>query len=305
MGTTYSVKIVKDRLETPSNLKAEIDSILLEVNRQMSTYIPESEISRFNSSEATEWFPVSIDFAKVVDKTKQIGMETEGALDLTIGPLVNLWGFGPDQKPVSIPSEQDIADAKQKVGLNKIEVRTNPPALKKSIPELYCDLSASAKGFGVDKLSEFISNLNFENFLIEIGGEIRVSGKNQLNNAWKIGIADPDLPGEINEVVSLKDMAMATSGDYWNYFEEDGIRYSHTIDSRTGKPITHKLASVTVLNESCMIADAYATAINVMGPEKGFEFAEKMKLPAYFIVRDNKGFIKRSTKLFDLHIKKI
>ncbi len=306
MGTTYSVKIVSSDPSLSPNielLKSRVDSILIEVNRQMSTYIQSSEITRFNTSHSLDWQPVSFDLAYVIDKTRTIGLASDGALDLTIGPLVNLWGFGPDQKPLEIPSELEINTARESTGLDKIEVRLESPAIKKTVKALSCDLSATAKGFGVDKVAQFLESLDYNNFLVEIGGEVNVKGKNHLNLSWKIGIADPDTPGSIEKVVSLENMAMATSGDYWNYFEENGIRYSHTIDPITGRPITHKLASVTVIDSTCLTADGYATAIDVMGPEKGLEFAIKMKLPVYLIVRDKKGFSTRSTKYFDDFIK--
>lgn len=301
MGTTYSVKIVKSE-QSPdielSILKGKIDSVLIEVNNQMSTYIPESEISLFNKYDKTEWFEISQDFAFVLDESIKICELTNGSLDITVEPIVNIWGFGPEQRPKLIPSDEEISERMKFVGFDKLEVKLNSPAVKKDIPELEVDLSSTAKGFGVDKVYELIKDFGYQNFMVEIGGEVRTSGTNHKNEYWKIGVSEADQSGGINKVISLSNLAMATSGDYWNYFEEDGIRYSHTIDPTTGKPITHKLASVTVIDSNCMRADGLATGIFVMGPVKGYEFAIAKELPAYFIVKSDTGFITKESPKF-------
>jgi len=302
MGTTYSVKIVKDVRQNPpvnfETLSPKIDSLLLAVNRQMSTYMQDSEISRFNQFQDTSWFPISEDFAKVLLASYQICEASNGAFDFTVGPLVNLWGFGPENRDEMIPTDQEISERKSKVGYQKIKIRLNPPAVKKAMPGMYCDLSATAKGFGVDKLAEYFESLNFANYLVEIGGEVRAKGVNERGETWVIGIQTPDESRGIQKIVRLEDNAMATSGDYFNYYEVDGKRYSHTIDPLTGKPITHKLASVSVMQKSCMIADGLATAIDVLGPEKGFVFARKRKLPVFMIVRGATGFEEKMTPEF-------
>jgi len=301
MGTTYSVKIVKSE-QSPgleiSSLKEKIDSVLIEVNNQMSTYIPESEISLFNKNKKTEWFEISNDFAFVLDESIKICELTNGSLDITVEPIVNIWGFGPEQRPELIPSDEEISERMKFVGYKKLEVKLNPPAVRKNIPGLEVDLSSTAKGFGVDKVYELLKDFGYQNFMVEIGGEIRTSGKNQKNGYWKIGISEADQSGGINKVILLSNSAMATSGDYWNYFEENGIRYSHTIDPATGKPITHKLASVTVIDSTCLRADGLATGIFVMGPENGYEFALEKELPVYFIVKSDTGFISIETPKF-------
>jgi len=293
MGTTYSVKIVAGGNSpdiNPDALKKKIDSVLVEVNNQMSTYIPESEISRFNQYTGSEWFNISNDFAFVLDESIRLGKLTGGSLDITVGPLVNIWGFGPDQRPRKIPTDEEISSSMKLIGLDKVEVNLNTPSVRKNINGLKVDLSATAKGFGVDKVVELLKDLGYTNIMVEIGGEVRVSGLNNKNEAWKIGISTPNQSGELNRVVPLNEMAMATSGDYWNYFEENGIRYSHTIDPVTGRPITHKLASVTVFDATCLRADGLATGIFVMGPERGYKFAVDMELPVYMIVKKGNGF---------------
>jgi len=304
MGTSYSVKVIQVESSPnyePGVLKAKVDSVLVEVNNQMSTYIPESEISQFNTYNETEWFDISNDFAFVLDQSIKLCKLTNGNLEITIGPVVNLWGFGPEQRPHTIPTDDDIKDRMQSVGIDNLELRLDPPAIKKDIPHLMVDLSSTAKGFGVDKVFELLTELGYKDVMVEVGGEVRASGKNQKNELWKIGISTPDQSGGIEKVVPLSDIAMATSGDYWNYFEEDAIRYSHTIDPTTGRPITHKLASVTVFNSTCMQADGLATGIFVMGPKKGYDFAVKQELAIYMIVKNDTGFkIVKSPKFTEL-----
>lgn len=303
MGTTYSVKVVIDQSTVQLNeivLKEKIDSVLVEVNRQMSTYIPTSEISVFNNLESNKWFEISEDFAFVLSESINICKLSGGSLDITVGPLVNIWGFGPDQRPRKIPSENEIDSAMQLVGFQNLNVKLDPPSVMKDIANLEIDLSSTAKGFGVDKVFNFLERVGYKNLMIEIGGEVRTAGLNHKNEKWKIGISEADHSGAINKVVQLSDLSMATSGDYWNYFEENGIRYSHTIDPTTGRPITHKLASVTVFDSTCLRADGFATALYVMGPEKAYDFAIELELPIYMIVKKDTGFeIVKSPKFIE------
>ena len=308
MGTTYSIKIVYDSdFYSKSdfyNLKFSVDSILTDINRQMSTYIEDSELSQFNNLNDTAWFPVSSDFAYVLQRSVDIGKMTEGALDITVGPLVNLWGFGPVKKGRSIPPQEKIIEMLENTGLDYIKVDTVLSRIKKYKAGIYCDLSSTAKGYAVDKIAGYLSELKWDNYLVEIGGEVRAYGKNQNREYWNIGIAEPGSISEPFYVVSLNNLAMATSGDYWNYFEQDGIRYSHTIDPRTGYPIKHNLASVTILSKSCLEADGLATAIDVLGPEEGFQFAYEKNIAAYFIVRNHDNYSTEQTPEFASMTKK-
>ncbi len=306
MGTTYMVKFAPgDKLASTdmNTLKrdttADIEKVLKAVNMQMSTYINESEISRFNRHDQMDWFAVSPDTAQVVAESLKISEASGGAFDVTVGPLINLWGFGADGTPQKIPSENEIRDVMKRTGYKGISVRLSPPALKKENPEIYCDLSAIAKGFGVDKVVQYLDSKGFPAYLVEIGGEVRAKGKRDGTNPWRVGIASPDGGSALQRVLKLENHSMATSGDYFNYFEKDGVRYSHTIDPTTGRPITHKLASVTVIHPSCMTADAYATAIDVMGPDKGYELAVKARLPVFMIIRSGDKFVIKMTAEFD------
>lgn len=298
MGTTYSVKIFDPpELE---DIQFEIDATLRSVNDQMSTYLQTSEITRFNQSKSTDWFDVSGDFASVVQYAQRVSQKTDGAFDITVAPLVNAWSFGPEEKKHQLPGDAQINQLKQNVGYQRLQVRMDPPALKKSQPELTIDLSAIAKGHGVDRVVEFLNQRGAENVFVEIGGEVRVSGS-KAGQWWKVGIQVPDVDAtEVMIAHSLntgggRDLAMATSGDYRNFFEVDGVRYSHTIDPRTGRPVEHHLASVSVIGETCMQADAWATAINVLGAEAGRKLAEQENLDVLLVNRADGGYQKLAT----------
>jgi len=304
MGTSYSIKIVAKL--TPShkkNLQLSIDSTLIDINKKMSTYITDSELLKFNTSKDTNWIKVSKDLAMVISEALEISKASNGMYDITIGPLVNLWGFGPDIKNEKIPTQKEVDDKKKDIGFENILVNLEESKIKKKKPNIYCDLSSIAKGYGVDKVGLLFEKFGFNNYMVEIGGEVRTKGKNGKNEKWKIGIATPTNDG-LEKIVNLSNYSMATSGDYLNYFEENGVRYSHTINPKTGKPITHKLASVTVIYNNCSYADAYATAIDVMGPDEGYKFALQQNLPIFMIVRENNSFIEKMTPQFKKFIKK-
>lgn len=306
MGTWYNIKYIpveKEALDNSDFIKAGVDSTLEQVNQQMSTYDPNSEISIFNSSGDTTWHSVSTDFANVVSIAQLISDQSDGAFDITVGPLVNLWGFGPEDRKRVIPDEEDIQLARRLVGYKNLLVRINPSALKKKIPGLYIDLSSIAKGYGVDRAGGFLESRGIYNYMVEIGGEIKTSGSNG-GNPWKIGIQTPDDTRGLEAILKLSGESVATSGDYHNYFEQDGKRYSHTIDPKSGMPITHKLASISVIYPNCTGADAYATAIDVMGPTLGLEFARKMKLSAFFIVKGEGKFKEKMTRSFNKYLSK-
>lgn len=304
MGTFYEVKIVRNY--PPSSrpdielIRSGIEKVLDSVNNQMSTYIEDSELSKFNRFNGTDWFEVSEDLASIIAHSLLISEKSGGAFDITVGPLVNLWGFGPIERNGSyVPDEKEIKQARQSVGYKKLSVKQSTPSIKKEIGTVYGDLSAIAKGFAVDKISEYLDSAGMTDYLVEIGGEIRTHGKNHLGEPWQVGISTSDGSLGVQKVVSLEGMSIATSGDYRNYFEKEGVRYSHTIDPRTGKPITHNLASVTVVHDSCMTADALATAIMVLGPVDGFNFALQEKLSVFMIIKEEGTFTEKMTPGFE------
>ena len=292
MGTTYSIKY-RPAQDTPSleAMQVEVDALLAEINRTMSTYDPESELSRFNRLRTTDWVSASDSLRAVLKTALEIGAESEGAFDITVGPLVNLWGFGPDVHPDRIPLESDIAAARMRSGLDKVTLSEDQPAIRKHRPDVFLDLSGIAKGYGVDRVAELMTARGIEHYMVEIGGEIRVHGLKDRETPWRIAIEKP-LPGErsVHTMLALSDMALATSGNYRNFFDIDGRRYSHTIDPTTGRPVDHHLVSVTVLAETSMRADAWATAFQVLGPERGMAVAERHNLPVLFVVEHDGQF---------------
>ncbi len=286
MGTTYSVKLAQAPSRVVlSALHEDVTATLESVNRQMSTYRPDSELSGFNAAEAGIWVPVSADTLTVVETGLRIGRLTAGAFDPTIAPMVDLWGFGPGNRLQNVPSSDKIAAARRSVGHGLVETREGPPALTKRLSDVGLDLSGVAKGFGVDKVAELLQAKGVENYLVEIGGELRGRGSGPGGRPWRIGIEKPTaLPGDIQRIIDLKDAALATSGDYRLFFEQAGRRYAHIIDPSTGQPVTHGLASVTVVAATTMEADALSTSLLVLGPEAGMRFATEQGVAAYFIV---------------------
>jgi thiamine biosynthesis lipoprotein len=302
MGTLYTVKIVGRgaiSAERLSELQDGIESILNEINCQMSAYDSLSEISAFNHSRDTAWFGISSDFAVVVDSSLEVCRLSEGALDITVAPLVNLWGFGPENVPQRMPSQAQLDSALNEIGYDKLEVRLSPPAIRKVNMNVSCDLAAVAKGYAVDRIASYLSGAGHTDYLVEIGGEIKATGRNAEGMGWHVGIKTPDTTSAIQQTVTLHNQAMATSGSYLNYFEKDGVRYSHLIDPRTGSPIEHHLVSVSVVHESCLFADAMATAISVAGPDDGYELAVRLKLAVFLIVREDDRYTELMTTEFE------
>ncbi len=285
MGTTYHIRVVGPASERADELQAEIDRLLLEVNRQMSTYDPESELSRFNAYRGTDPFPVSPHTARVTARALEISALSGGAFDPTVGPLVELWNFGKGRKAPRIPTDAEIAERQKRIGYQNLHVQLDPPALQKDRPDLEVDLSAIAKGFGVDVCAEWLATQpDVTGAMVEIGGEVRTFGTRPDGNPWRISILKPvEHTMETYRVVELESESLATSGNYRNFFEIDGVHYSHTIDPATGRPITHQLASISVLAEDCMTADGWATAISVLGEQAGLALAERIGLAVYLI----------------------
>lgn len=300
MGTSFTVKasVVPQSVDQQA-LKQQIKSLLHEINSSMSTYIETSEISGINRSSSTDWQDVSPHLFEVLKAAQKISKLTQGAFDISIAPLVNLWGFGPDEMTYTVPEEGEIKQQLNQIGYQHLLLSDKADKIKKMIPSLILDLSALAKGYAVDQVALLMERSNISSYLVEIGGEIRLKGKNVDGKLWRIAIEKP-MPDNrvIHKVLPISNTAMATSGDYRNYFEKDGIRFSHTIDPRTGYPVTHKLASVTILSENTMEADALATAIMVLGPNDGYQLAEKKQIAALFLIKTGTGYEEKSTSEF-------
>lgn len=302
MGSTWIVKIPESALDGKNvdGLFAGAKAVLEAVNEEMSTYRPSSELSRFNASSSTDWQTVSSDLAAVVERSLSIGAESNGALDVTLGPVVNLWGFGPGNPKREVPDDDALAAAMARTGLERLTFRADPAALKKTQASLYVDLSASAKGHGVDRVATFLESEGLEDYFVEVGGELRARGKKDDGSAWRVAIERPqDIGRGLQRIIEIGDRAVATSGDYRNFFKAEGRRFSHTIDPRTGRPVVHSLASVSVVHERCESADAWATALMVLGPEKGYAMAVDRDLVAFFIVRRESGFEELRSPAFD------
>jgi len=301
MGTTFSITIPK----LPSNvsvpkLSAGIEGILQQVNQQMSNWIQDSEISRFNQSSSTDWFEVSPATALVIEQSIRYSKESYGAFDVTVAPLIDAWGFGPQGREIDPPDEEQLAELRTITGTDKLEVRTDPPAIRKAVPEVSVNLSAIAKGYGVDAIAEYLEGLGIMDYLVEIGGEVRMGGRKVNGQKWRVGVERPKAgQRSLQKIVMLTDSAMATSGDYRNFIERNGQKYSHTIDPVSLKPITHRLASVTVMAKNCLEADAVATALMVMGPETGYDWAEKRQISALMLIHTESGFEERSTSAWN------
>jgi len=291
MGTTYNVKMVFDHPKSSAELntyRVVVEKSLDRVDSLMSTYRADSEVSILNNTPEGQSMSVSTQTYEVLDAAYNISRLTDGSFDITVGPLVDLWGFGPKYEHDKVPGSEEVFVAKSKVNWQAIKLNNGQVRRSQSVR---VDLSAIAKGYAVDQVALSLKQSKIVNYLIEVGGEISVSGFNKHKKPWVLGIEQPNISGrKAYTTISLKDNSLATSGDYRNYFEKDGERFSHTIDPKTGYPIKHSLASVSVIADSCMESDALATALMVMGEEKGYQFALKEGINAYFIFRKNETF---------------
>jgi len=302
MGTTYHISFISGNpAHKAEKIKANIDGLLEQINQQMSTYDPNSELSRINASRQTSPFVISRSLEVVVKRALEIAEQTDGVLDVTVGPLVNLWGFGPQARPEQVPTQAQLDAVLDEIGYQYIQVDNHQ--LTKLNPELYIDLSTIAKGYAVDRVARVLEQLSIHNYLVEIGGEMRIKGSKANSKPWRIAIEKPiSTERSIQRIIEPINMAVATSGDYRNYYEEDGVRYSHIIDPRTGKPIQHKLVSVTVLAETSMDADAYATALMVMGTEAAIAFAQRHDLAVMLVTREDQGFKEYTNPKFEAFV---
>lgn len=300
MGTTFSVKLVAPPADLDRQiLQQDIRRALERIEDLMSTYRASSELSAFNANLSTDWFGVSAELCASIEDALSICELTGGAFDVTVAPLVNLWGFGPDGIMLDVPTGDRVTEALTLVGHASLETRCATPALRKRHPGIVVDLSGWAKGYAVDEVAQLLDDRSLSDYLVEIGGEMRMRGQNASGEPWSVAIESPIAGARsVQKLIRLTDAAIATSGDYRNYFERDGVRYSHTIDPRTGRPVEHALASVTVIDESAAFADGMATGLLVLGSDAGLELAVSSDLAAYFLVRVADGFEERMTPAF-------
>lgn len=288
MGTTWSVTFTGTPRGGVPAFREAIESALEKVNDEMSTYRENSALSQFNAGDAETWHALPDGFLTVMQASIALSEASQGYFDVTVGPLVNLWGFGPDGRRNQAPDQDMIDQRLQRVGWQQLVLedgRLYQPG------GLYVDLSAIAKGYGVDQVMDVATAAGLRNALVDIGGDLRAMGHRPDGQPWRIGIEKPEAGvRDIAMIVGVDNVALVSSGDYRNFFEDNGEWYSHTIDPTTGYPVTHQLASVTVVHpDSAMLADGHATAILAMGPEKGLRYAEDNELAVLLIVRTNKG----------------
>ncbi|WP_236631685.1 FAD:protein FMN transferase [Endozoicomonas numazuensis] len=321
MGTTYSITYASPPFShSVDDVKQQVDALLEAVNDSMSTYRNDSELMQFNRSEIGKPFKASDELVDLVERSLVISRLSDGAYDVTVGPLVNLWGFGPsdadkqpadhtaepseasDKKapefiewmmknhPAELPSDKEIAEARAKVGYQAIIADTRNDQLTRT-KDVFVDLSSIAKGFGVDKVAFLLESEGIKSYLVEIGGEVKVGDPKPDGSAWKLGIRGPAMTGSQPAlIVALQNKAMATSGDYLNYFEVDGQKYSHTINPKTGHPEIGRLAEVAVIHDNVAEADALATLFMVLGDKEGLKLANREGIAAHFTYHTDKGF---------------
>lgn len=290
MGSTYTIKYVYNATTPAADaVGVVVQSILDEVDRQMSTYRLDSDIARFNQSPANTCMQMPQPVLELAQYGYELSRSSDGAFDLTLGPLLDLWGFGPQARGKRVPSADDIATAKAKVGYQ--HVRVVDDQLCKDA-DVKVEFNSIAAGYTVDRISQRFNELNIDSYMIEVTGELLAKGLKPDGSPWRIALEQPLGDGQrvIQRVLEIDGYGLNTSGDYRNYFEEDGVRFSHTIDPQVGAPISHSLASVTVVDRSTLHADGLGTLLLVLGPERGLAFAEEHKIAAFFIMRDGDGF---------------
>jgi thiamine biosynthesis lipoprotein len=289
--------------QTREALQTACQAILDRLENEMSTYRPTSDLSRFDRMHDADWFEVPQDLANVVWTAQRLSDETNGAFDITVAPLVNLWGFGPEPTGLrigQIPADDAIAAARQHVGYQRLHVRLAPPALRKDDPDVRIDLSAIAKGYAAGRIASALDAQGETDYLITVGGEVRAKGVSNTGRPWRVGIEVPTPDTRrILRQIELRDAACSTSGDYRNFFDVGAERFSHAIDPHTGRPARSAPASVSVIHPDSAYADAMATALMVLGQDEGYELAKRLNLPALFVTRAAGEFHFRATPEFE------
>jgi thiamine biosynthesis lipoprotein len=304
MGAGFSIKVVttQDDFETTSfdDVDRQIRAVLDRITRLMSTWDPESELSRFNRSTSLEPFPVAFDTFEVLRWSLDLSALSGGALDVTVGPLVEAWGFGPGGSRDTVPSDEEIGRLRAATGPGRLDLDASRRTVRKTRPDVRCDVSAIAPGYATDLLWTLLAERGFADFLVDVGGELRARGRNERGMPWQITLerATPGT-GRGERVVSLANRALTTSGDYRRYREVNGRRLAHILDPRTGRPLAHRLASVTVIDDLAVRADGLATALMVLGGDEGIALATKLNVAALFVERAGGGFSERTTPRFD------
>lgn len=303
MGTVWTAKIDRTGLVAgvdESLVSRRISERLEQLEQIFSTYRPDSELARFNRYAGRDWFPVAPEHAQVALESRRISALTAGAFDVTVLPLVELWGFGAQGGAGRIPPAVEVARARARVDWRRVELQENPPALRKARGDVAADFSSLAKGFAADEVGRLLVRLGFTRHLVQVGGDVKASGE-----GWPVAVERPlEAAREIEAVVTLSGDALSTSGDYRNYFRAGGRRYGHILDPRSGEPVQHALAAVSVIDPSCARSSALATALFVLGPDAGWRLAERERIAALFVVRAGDGFVRRMTPEFSRRLRR-
>lgn len=297
MGSTWSIKYVRQAgAPHQEEVRGEVEKILAEVDRQMSTYRSDSDIERFNQLPANRCQKMPASILELVRVGEQLSVQSDGSFDLTVAPLLNLWGFGPQAREEKVPTAQ-APPTRQRVGHGHLRIDGNQ-LCKDAAVEV--DFNSIAAGYAADTIAAKLEALGIHNFLVEVTGELKASGMKPDDSPWRIALEEPRDDQQVAErIVAIDGYGLSTSGDYRNYFEQDGQRFSHTFDARTGAPVSHTLASVTVIHPSALMADGLSTLLLILGPERGWDYAEKHDVGAFFVIRADTGFVTRTSHAFE------
>lgn len=303
-GTSYHITVVDSPASVDmAQLARQIDSELAAIDLCCSNYRDDSELAQLNAAPVGEPLAVGEHLFEVLTLALEVSWLSNGAFDVTVGELITLWGFGPaGSEKQHIPADESISEAQAHSGYQQLSLNLARNEVTRQ-GQLLIDLSAIAPGYTADRIAALLEGQGITRYMVEIGGELRVRGRNAKGKPWRIAIEQPDAPpGTVHRAIALEQGGIATSGDYRNYFEQDGQRFSHTLDPRSGRPITHALASVTVVAENAAYADALATALNVLGPDEALQLAEAQKLAVYLIVKRGDDFETRHSEAFAAYL---
>ncbi|MBL0844594.1 FAD:protein FMN transferase [Pseudomonas mediterranea] len=298
MGSHYSIQYVRHSLMPgPKAVQAEVEQILADVDRQFSTYRSDSDIERFNALPANSCQVMPAPVLELIGVGEQLSSQSDGAFDLTVEPLLNLWGFGPQSREEKVPSAEALAQVRQRVGHAHLRIEGDR-LCKDALVEV--DFNSIAAGYAVDRIAARLQALGIDSYLAEATGELKALGRKPDGSAWRVALEAPRDDQQVAErVIEVNGYGVSTSGDYRRYFEQDGTRYSHTLDASTGAPIRHKLASVTVIHPSALMADGLSTLLLILGPERGWDYAQKHDIGVFFVLRDKDRFVSRTNDTFE------
>jgi len=298
MGSTYSIKYVRRAgLPAPKDVQAVVEKILADVDQQMSTYRNDSDIERFNELPANRCQNMPEPVLGLIRVGEQLSEQSEGSYDLTVEPLLNLWGFGPQAREEKVPAAQALAEVRQRVGYQHLRI-DHDQLCKDAAVEV--DFNSIAAGYAVDTIAAKLDAMGIRNYLTEVTGELKAAGKKLDGSPWRIALEEPRDDQQVaQKIIAVDGFGVSTSGDYRNYFQQDGRRYSHTFDARTGAPVLHTLASVTVIHPSALMADGLSTLLLILGPERGWDYAQAHDIGAFFVIRADTGFVTRTNQAFE------